>query len=60
MYCSLGDDVGVQAVAKVDRVDVVAALDREMMLAGSTMDLKQAKPFRLQGGVSHTIPDRCT
>lgn len=25
MYCSLGNDVGVQAVAKVDGVDIVAA-----------------------------------
>lgn len=34
MYCSLGDDVGVQAVAEVDGVDVVAISGKRMSAAG--------------------------
>lgn len=50
MDSSFGDDVGVEAVAEVDRVDVVA-------VGGACQHLIQ------QGGEKsgrQTIPDRCT
>ena len=50
MDSSFGDDVGVEAVAEVDRVDVVA-------VGGACQRLIQ------QGGEQsgrQTIPDRCT
>ena len=47
---SFGDDVGVEAVAKVNRVDVIAG--------GRTGQHWVGKAVRI--GLGHTIRDRCT
>jgi hypothetical protein len=53
----LGDDVGVQAVAKVDRVDVVTAQEkgrRELaMLLRSTARLLGVEPVGIQENETH-------
>jgi hypothetical protein len=63
VYGSFGDDVGVQAVAKVDRVDVVAGAKLasiQQYRSRTRRELCCLYYASFDCGVTLTIPDRCT
>ena len=56
MYCRFGHNVGIQAVAEVDGVDVVTTI----VVSSSVLDVVKSQPAISRTDVRLTTPDRCT